>query len=62
VALPDTAAALAPALVELLRHEPLRRQWGAAALARARLDMDPLRAAHRTAALYAEVLADEAAT
>lgn len=53
----DTPAALSVALLALLRDEGLRRRVGAAALRRATLDMDPQRAAQRTAALYAELLA-----
>jgi glycosyltransferase involved in cell wall biosynthesis len=49
----ETPAALAAALLRLLREPALRRQCGAAALRRARLDMDPVRAAQRTRDLYA---------
>ena len=57
VACPETPEALAAEIVRLLRDEPLRRQRGEAALRRARLDMDPVRAALRTQELYARLLA-----
>jgi len=55
-AVEETVGALAAALVRLLRDPELRAAAGAAALRRARLDMDPDRAARRTAALYQELL------
>jgi glycosyltransferase involved in cell wall biosynthesis len=57
VACPETPEALAAEIVRLLRDEPLRRQCSEAALRRARLDMDPVRAALRTQELYARLLA-----
>ncbi|MCB9876267.1 MAG: glycosyltransferase family 4 protein [Planctomycetes bacterium] len=56
-AVDETPAALGDALVKLLRDDALRRGCGEAALRRARLDMDPLRAAERTRDLYARLLA-----
>lgn len=53
----ETASALAARLVPLLQSEPLRREWSAVALRRARIDMDPVAAAKRTAAVYAQLLA-----
>ncbi len=53
--------ALATELVRLLRDEALRRQRGEAALRRARIDMDPARAAARTAELYSALLASAGA-
>ena len=58
IACEESAAALAVALVALLRDGERRRRMGDAALRRARLDMDPLRAAQRTRDLYAELLAE----
>lgn len=55
-AVDETAPALAAALLRLLGDAMLRAATGRAALRRAQLDMDPLRAAQRTAALYAELL------
>lgn len=52
----DTPAALAAALVRYLRDDALRARDGAAALRRAREDMDPVAAARRTAALYQQAL------
>jgi len=60
VACDDTPDALAAALLQYLGDDERRRAAGAAALARARLDMDPQRAAVRTAALYGELLATRA--
>jgi glycosyltransferase involved in cell wall biosynthesis len=57
-AVDETAAALSAALLRLLGDPQLRAATGRAAARRAQLDMDPLRAAQRTAALYAELLAD----
>ena len=57
VATDDRPEVLAGELLRLLRDDGLRARTGAAALARARLDMDPLRAALRTRALYGELLA-----
>ena len=57
VAADDLPEVLAGELLRLLRDDGLRARTGAAALARARLDMDPLRAALRTRALYGELLA-----
>ncbi|HEX6811308.1 MAG TPA: glycosyltransferase family 4 protein [Planctomycetota bacterium] len=57
-ACPEAPEALATEIVRLLRNEPLRRQCGEAALRRARLDMDPRRAALRTLELYARLLAE----
>jgi glycosyltransferase involved in cell wall biosynthesis len=57
-AVDETAAALSTALLRLLGDPLLRAATGRAAARRAQLDMDPLRAAQRTAALYAELLAD----
>lgn len=51
-AVAESVEALAGALVDLLRDPKRRAEAGAAALRRARLDMDPLRAARRTEALY----------
>ncbi len=53
----DRPEALARELLRLLTDAGHRRRVGAAALARARLDMDPAAAAVRTAAVYAELLA-----
>jgi hypothetical protein len=47
---------LAAALVRYLRDDALRARDGAAALRRAREDMDPVAAARRTAALYQQAL------
>jgi len=58
MACPETPQALAAEIVRLLRDEPLRRQCSEAALRRARLDMDPVRAALRTQELYARLLAE----
>lgn len=52
----DRPEVLGAALLRYLTDGTLRRAAGAAALARARIDMDPQRAAHRTAALYEELL------
>lgn len=52
----DTPAALGAALLAYLRDDALRARDGAAALRRARLDMDPARAAQRTADLYQDLL------
>lgn len=52
----DTPAALATALLAYLRDDALRARDGAAALRRATIDMDPARAARRTAALYQQLL------
>ena len=52
----ERAEALGAALVRLLQDPELRSLTGAAALRRARLDMDPERAAQRTARLYGELL------
>lgn len=57
VACREDSGALAGELLRLLRDDALRSAWGAAALDRARLDMDPERAARRTGALYAALLA-----
>ena len=62
VACPETPEALAAEIVRLLRDEPLRRQRGEAALRRARLDMDPVRAALLTLQLYAWLLAERPGT
>lgn len=53
----ERPAALAAALIDLLRDDQRRRACGAAALRRAQLDFDPQRAATRTAELYRELLA-----
>jgi glycosyltransferase involved in cell wall biosynthesis len=58
VATTESRQALADELLRLLGDEPLRQARSAAALARARIDMDPLRQAQRTRALYAELLAE----
>ena len=55
-AVEESTAALALALLGLLGDGALRARCGAAALRRARLDMDPSRAAERTRALYQELL------
>ena len=55
-AVEERAEALGAALVRLLQDPELRSLTGAAALRRARLDMDPERAAQRTARLYGELL------
>jgi glycosyltransferase involved in cell wall biosynthesis len=57
VACDDRPEALAAELLRYLRDDAARAAAGAAALARARIDMDPQRAAERTAALYGELLA-----
>lgn len=54
---PEAPDALAAALVQLLTDADLRARAGAAALQRARVDFDPVRAARRTAALYGALLA-----
>ncbi|MFM1874031.1 MAG: hypothetical protein RL398_3453 [Planctomycetota bacterium] len=51
----EDAETMADALLRLLRDDGLRAAQGAAALRRAQLDMDPVRAAERTAELYAEL-------
>ena len=56
VACAEDATDMAAALLRLLRDEALRRAWGNAALRRATLDMDPVRAAERTRDLYASLL------
>ena len=53
----ERAPALAAALVRLLQDPALRRRVGEAARRRARLDMDPARAALRTRELYAALAA-----
>lgn len=52
----DTPAALAAALLDYLRDDARRARDGQAALRRASLDMDPVRAARRTAGLYQDLL------
>lgn len=52
----EDPAELAAALLRLLADSGLRARVGAAALQRARVDFDPVRAARRTAALYAALL------
>ncbi|MCC7397018.1 MAG: glycosyltransferase family 4 protein [Planctomycetes bacterium] len=61
VACDETPAALADELLRLLQDAALRRRRSEAARARTLIDMDPLRAASRTAGLYAELLAGRAA-
>ncbi|MCB9887461.1 MAG: glycosyltransferase family 4 protein [Planctomycetes bacterium] len=56
VACVEDEAVMAAALLRLLGDDALRRAWGHAALQRASLDMDPVRAAMRTRDLYAELL------
>ena len=51
-AVDETPQALGDALLRLLRDPNLRAECGRAALRRARLDMDPARAAERTRELY----------
>lgn len=57
IACAEDAVVLAAELVRLLRSTELRQERGEAALRRARIDMDPVAAARRTAALYARLLA-----
>ncbi|MBL8754988.1 MAG: glycosyltransferase family 4 protein [Planctomycetes bacterium] len=57
VATDDVPHALARELLRYLTDDGLRAAAGAAALRRTRLDMDPVRAAERTRALYQELLA-----
>jgi glycosyltransferase involved in cell wall biosynthesis len=59
-AVDEAAGALASALTRLLEDDALRAAVGAAALRRTQLDMDPLTAARRTAALYTELLEERA--
>ena len=54
-AVEETPEALSTALISLLTDAHLRARTGAAALGRARGDMDPARAAQRTKALYEEL-------
>jgi len=58
----ENAAAMAGALQRLLQDDALRRSCGDAALRRARLDMDPVRAAERTRGVYLELLRERGAT
>ena len=51
----DRPEALAAALLQLLTDDAHRARTAAAALRRARVDLDPVRAARRLAALYAEL-------
>lgn len=60
IATDDRPEALARELLELLANDVRRRRIGAAALAKARIDMDPAAAAGRVAALYADLLAPRA--
>jgi glycosyltransferase involved in cell wall biosynthesis len=53
----DRPEALAEALLRLCADDALRRRCGEAALRRARLDMDPERAAEATRELYRDLLA-----
>lgn len=53
----EDAATMAAALLALLGDDGLRAAQGRAAARRAELDMDPLRAAERTRALYRDLLA-----
>jgi glycosyltransferase involved in cell wall biosynthesis len=53
----DRAEQLGDALVRLLQDDTLRERTGAAALQRARTDLDPQRAALRLSALYRELTA-----
>lgn len=53
----EDAATMAAALLALLTDAGLRAAQGQAAARRAELDMDPLRAAERTCALYRDLLA-----
>jgi len=62
VACDEDAASLAAELVRLLRDDGLRRDRAAAALRKARLDMDPVAAAERTLLLYQRLLARRGAT
>ncbi|MGE3172734.1 MAG: glycosyltransferase [Planctomycetota bacterium] len=55
-AVDETPAALGDALLALLRDDAHRRQVGAAALRRAREDMDPVAAARALAAFYDRLL------
>jgi glycosyltransferase involved in cell wall biosynthesis len=52
----EDAESLATQLLQLLRDDPLRQRRGEAALRRARLDMDPLRAARAVRAFYQRLL------
>lgn len=61
VAAEDRPEALAAELLRLLRDESLRLRTGAAALQRARVDMDPVRAARRLSDLYADLLGNRGA-
>jgi len=54
----EDRATLAAHLLRLLQDDGLRASCGAAALRRARLDMDPRRAARSLAAFYERLLAD----
>ena len=56
MACPEDEVALAAALLQLLRNEGLRQRRGVAALRRARLDMDPERAARAVRAFYQRTL------
>jgi glycosyltransferase involved in cell wall biosynthesis len=58
----DTPQALAAALLAYLRDDALAARDGAAALRRATIDMDPVRAAQRCAGLYQELLSARAAS
>ncbi len=58
VACVEDEEVMAAALLRLLGDDRLRRAWGHAALQRASLDMDPVRAALRTRDLYAQLLAN----
>ncbi len=60
VATDDSKEALARELLRLLLDDAERQRAGTSALRRTRLDMDPIRAAERTRALYQELLADRA--
>ncbi len=56
VACREDAVTMGGQLVQLLRDEALRARWGQAALRRARLDMDPERAARALRAFYQRTL------
>lgn len=59
-ACPEDDVAMAAALLQLLRNDGLRQRRGAAALRRARLDMDPERAARAVRAFYQRTLEAQA--